>query len=160
MSDVVVDGVRAGRALLINHDRWADARALDVQSLHLKPLGRPCAHQEHVHGWFVRRQGRVQALFRWDDRLKYLCGREVWDVDESRVRRHAVGPLRSLTFASKAGEVGTCRWLDWELARRRFIPKFVDVARDEDDSEDFDWSRFVEAVLSTDRRDRIGRLID
>src|SRR3954452_15321092 len=151
-----VDGVRAGSALLCNHDRWADAQALDIESLTLKPLGRPPAHEEHVHGWFVRRQGRIHALFRWKDRLSYLYGRKVWDIDDSRVRRRSIGPLRSLTFDSGAGEVKPCRWLDWELARRWFIPKFLDVARDEDDSEDFDWSLFVEAVLSTNRRDRIG----
>jgi hypothetical protein len=156
----VVEQLPVGSALLANQDRWADARALNVGSLRLQRLGRAPAQKELVHGWFVRRQGRAQALFRWDDRLKYLCGRSLWDVEEARVRRRAVGPLRSLTFEGEGGAVGACRWLDWELARRWFIPKWVDFTRYEDDSEHFDWSLFVEAVLSTDRRHRIGRPID
>lgn len=156
----VVDELPAGSALLVNFDRDADTRALNVASLHLQQLGRARAEKEHVHGWFVRRQRRVHALFRWDDRLKYLCGRSMWDVDEARVRRRAIGLLRSLKFEGEGGSVGTCRWLDSQFANRSFIPNWIDPAWDEDDAEHFDWGIFVEAVLSTDRRYRIGRPID
>ncbi len=102
----------------------------------------------------------MHALFRWDDRLKYLCGQTLWEVEHAAVRRRSIGPVRSLTFGLGGGDIGGCRWVDWELARRGFIPKWADVTRDEDDSEHFDSSLFVEAVLSTDRRLRIGLPLD
>lgn len=149
----------AGSAFLANQDRWVNAQALDVGSLHFESLGRGPIDREPVHGWCVRRQGRWLAIFRWEGRLQYVCGERRWDIEKAQVRRRAVGPLRSLSFEAEGAAIGTCRWLDWELARRWFIPKWADVARDEDDAEHYDWSLFIEAVLTTDRRDRIGRRV-
>lgn len=155
--DTTRGDVPEGSVLLVNQDRWGDTRVLDVAALAVKRLNRPPADGERLDGWFVERQGRLLALFRRGDRLHYLCGRALWDVDEAQVRRRASGPLRTLTFEDAQGFVGSCRWLDWEAARRRFVPKTLD-ATPHADAEDFDWSLFVEAALSTGRRERVGRV--
>jgi len=143
--------------LVLDHDRWANAHELEVESSTLRPLHRARVEGERVYGWFVRRQRRVQALIRINDRLTYMSGRRAWDIEQAKVQRRSVGPYRSLRFEDADGTIGTSRWLDWELARRWFIPKALDLTGHPDDIEDFDWAVFVDNVLSDERRTRIGR---
>lgn len=128
--------------LLQGYDKFLDARRLDLSTLQTRPIDRPDGY-----GWssghFVIRQGRLHAFLRFpDQRLKYLCGGQLWDVHEASVRRRVIWPLRILTYTDESGRVGKCCWVDWEAARRWFIPS--DGAFDVDD---FDWSKLIRSGL-------------
>lgn len=149
---------RDGAVTLGNQDRWNRDIRLDRATGAVERLTAERPGRRAVDGLYVRRQRRFMALYRVDDRLVFRSGAHELDVGEIRVKRRTVGPMHRLEFADPAGRVALrCRYLDWELLRRGFIPAALDDTPFIE-PEDFNWSMWIANVLSSDeRRERIGR---
>lgn len=139
------------------HDRFTLVAAFNPDNGDLVPLARRPDEPYGVDGFFVCRARRLLGLYRLNGCWRFRAGRVDFDVETARVERRVVGPLHTLRFVGDDGKATTCRYLDWELAWRWFIPESWDDTPFVE-SEDFNWGLFVKHVMDDPgRRSRLGR---
>lgn len=139
--------------LLANSDRWTEFRVLDVERGTLGPARSESdlGEAREVDGWYVKRQGRLLAIYVHNGRRYYRCGHRLWDVEDATVRRRVVWPLHSLTFRDGTNLIGRCAWLDLALGRRWATSEPLDRRPGWLPDDDSDWGLFVEWVVSSEK---------